>query len=155
MFVYLKSNSITALKGTLVVGTALTMSSMVFAEEVQVALTVDLTGIQASAGKLYVSVQEEADYMADKGVAGGIYVVDVSGDRQFAYNVPAGEYAVSIWHDTDSDGKFSLDDNWIPTDGWGTSGASDMNKKPTFNDVKISVGSYGAALTIPMIYPKS
>ena len=114
-------------------------------------LSVELTGLQASEGKLYISVQKEEDFMAQRG-HGGVFEVTEAGNETYAFTVPAGEYAVSIWHDTDNDGKFSMDENWVPTDGWGMSGTSSVDKQPRFDEVKIAIASSGTSVRIPMIY---
>lgn len=74
-------------------------------------LTVELTGLQASEGNLYLSVQSKEDYQQRRGAAGGVYKVESAGTQTYSLAVPAGVYAVSIWHDTDNDGKFSMDEN--------------------------------------------
>ena len=115
-------------------------------------LSVELTGLQASEGKLYISVQKEEDFMAQRG-HGGIFEVTQAGNETYAFAIPAGEYAVSIWHDTDNDERFSMDENWVPTDGWGMSGTSSADKQPRFDEVKIAIASSGTSVRIPMIYP--
>jgi len=116
--------------------------------------TVDVSGVIASEGKLYVSVQEKADFMAERGAAGGIYEIEVGGDQTFTYNVPEGEYAVSVWHDTDNDGEFSMSETYQPLDGWAMSTSAPLKKQPTFQDAKVTVGSEGAQVSVAMIYPK-
>ena len=114
-------------------------------------LSVELTGLQASEGKLYISVQKEEDYKAQRG-HGGVFAVTEAGTETYAFAVPAGVYAVSVWHDTDNDGKFSMDENWIPTDGWGMSGTPSTDKEPVFDEVKVAIASSGTSIRIPMIY---
>lgn len=142
-----------SIKTGAVLGSALFLAaSSALASDGAATLHVTLEGVKASEGKLYISVQSEADFMEERGAAGGIYEMSAAGDKSYSYNVPAGEYAVSIWHDTDNDGKFSMDANWIPTDGWGSSGTTDISKQPSFDDLKVVIDSQGAAVTIPMIY---
>lgn len=138
--------------GLLALSVAVFAASNASAGETHVTLDVTLKGLQASDGKLYVSVQKETDFMQQRGAAGGIYEIDVASDTTYSYSVPAGDYAVSIWHDTDNDGKFSMDENWMPTDGWGMSGDYSGEREPTFDEVKINVGFDGAAINIPMVY---
>ena len=90
--------------------------------------------------------------MAQRG-HGGIFEVTQAGNETYAFAIPAGEYAVSIWHDTDNDERFSMDENWVPTDGWGMSGTSSADKQPRFDEVKIAIASSGTSVRIPMIYP--
>ena len=125
------------------------MTSPAQAEETN--LSVELTGLQASEGKLYISIQKEEDYKAQRG-HGGVFEVAEAGNETYAFTVPAGEYAVSIWHDTDNDGQFSMDENWIPTDGWGMSGTPSTDKEPTFAEVKVAIPAGASTISIPMIY---
>jgi len=122
------------------------------ASDASATLNVSLKGLQASDGKLFISVQKEVDFMQQRVTAGGIYEIDVTSDQTYSYSVPVGEYAVSIWHDTDNDGQFSMDENYIPTDGWGMSGDYAGEREPTFDEVKINVGFEGAAVNIYMVY---
>ena len=125
------------------------MTSPAQAEETN--LSVELTGLQASEGKLYISIQKEEDYKAQRG-HGGVFEVTEAGNETYTFSVPAGLYAVSIWHDTDNDGRFSMDENWIPTDGWGMSGTPSTDKEPVFDEVKVAIASSGTSVRIPMIY---
>ncbi len=138
--------------GLLALSAVVLATSTASAGELHATLDVTLTGLQPSDGKLFLSVQKEADFMQQRGTAGGVYEIDVASDQSYSYSVPVGDYAISIWHDTDNDGKFSMDENWIPTDGWGMSGSSSADKEPAFGDVKINVGFEGAAVNIPMVY---
>lgn len=115
-------------------------------------LSVELTGLQASEGQLFVSVQSEGEYKKQRGSAGGVFKVEAAGDQTFTFAVAAGTYAVSIWHDIDNDGQFSMDENWIPTDGWGMSGTPRSDKEPTFDETKITVAASGTSVRIPMVY---
>ena len=115
-------------------------------------LSVELTGLKASQGKLYISIQKEEDFMATRGL-GGVFEVSNAGTETYAFAVPAGEYAVSIWHDTDNDGRFSMDENWVPTDGWAMSGSTNAEKQPRFEDVKIDIKEDKNSIRLPMIYP--
>jgi len=138
--------------GLLALSAAVLAASTASAGEQHATLDVTLSGLQASDGKLFLSVQKEADFMQQRGTAGGVYEIDVASDQVYSYSVPVGDYAVSIWHDTDNDGQFSMDENYIPTDGWGMSGDASGDKEPVFEDVKINIGFEGAAVNIPMVY---
>jgi len=138
--------------GLLALSAAVFAVSTAAAGDAHATLDVTLKGLQQSEGKLFLSVQKEADFMQQRGAAGGVYEIDVASDRTYSYSVPVGDYAVSIWHDTNNDGQFSMDENWMPTDGWGMSGDYAGEREPTFDEVKINVGFEGAAVNIPMVY---
>ena len=137
-------------KSLIAIATLTLMTGAALAEETN--LSVELTGLKASDGKLYISVHKEEDFMAQRGL-GGIFEVSKTGSQGYSFTVPTGEYAVSIWHDTDNDGQFSINENYIPTDGWAMSGSAEANEQPNFDDVKITIANSKTFISLPMIYP--
>ncbi|GGX64133.1 hypothetical protein GCM10011309_12740 [Litorimonas cladophorae] len=104
-------------------------------------------------GPIYVSIQKREDYQSMKGF-GGIIKTPVAGEMTATFHVDApGDYSVSIWHDRDDDGRFSMDASYNVLDSWGASGTPPPNAAPTFDDVKITVPNMGADVTIKMINP--
>lgn len=117
-------------------------------------LTVEITDVQTANGPLYVSIQSRNEYKQTQHSAGGIYKDIAAGTLTYAYEgLAAGEYAVSLWHDIDNDGKFSLSETYMPLDGWGSSGKQ-LTAAPTFDDVKFTMGNTPQTLRIKMHYPQ-
>jgi uncharacterized protein (DUF2141 family) len=121
-------------------------------------VTVKLTDVLpegVSGGTIYVSIQTRQDYRSMKGF-GGVIKHAEAGDMTRTYHVDEpGEYSVSIWHDRDDDGRFSMTETYQVLDSWGASGTPPENASPTFDDVKVSVPSMGTTLSIDMINPTS
>ena len=118
-----------------------------------VPVTVDLSEVEARPGKLYISIQTEDQYQGIRG-AGGIIEIVTPGMTSATYEVAApSTYAVSLWHDLDDDGVFSLTDDYQVLDGWGASGTLDPTRRPVFSDVAIDVPAYGAEVAVGMFYP--
>ena len=116
-------------------------------------VTVTLTSITETQGPIYVSIQTREQYQSIKGF-GGILQEASLGEMSATYNiVEPGEYAVSVWHDLDNDGRFSMTKDYQITDGWGASGDAPENRAPTFEDVKIKVETFGATVPVEMKYP--
>ncbi|HWT12506.1 MAG TPA: DUF2141 domain-containing protein [Allosphingosinicella sp.] len=115
-------------------------------------LTVDLDGVRGSGGSLYVSVQTREQFMREGGVAGSVLPSPQAGSHRFQYEVPAGEYAVSVWHDDNGNGAFDNDENFVPLDGWALSNAAQLRGEPTFDQVRTVVGSAHAAIRLAMVY---
>jgi uncharacterized protein (DUF2141 family) len=115
-------------------------------------LTVDLDGVRAASGRLYVSVQTREQFMKDKGVGGSIMTAPQAGTHRFAYDLPAGEYAVSVWHDDNGNGAFDKGENHMPLDGWAMTNSAALRGEPTFDQVKTIVGASPAALRLAMTY---
>ena len=85
---------------------------------------------------------------------GGILQEATLGEMKATFNVDqAGDYAVSVWHDLNDDGIFSMNESYKILDGWGNSAETQVAGRPTFDDVKIAVPAYGADVTVKMKYP--
>lgn len=112
-----------------------------------------LEGVEARGGTLYVSVQTEDQYQQNEGVAGDIIRGPVAGTMEFDFDLPLGDYAISVWHDIDADNEFDMDEQGMPADGWAMTNGSALRGAPTFQDVKFTVGTGGVELTERMIYP--
>ncbi|MEO1476726.1 MAG: DUF2141 domain-containing protein [Pseudomonadota bacterium] len=112
-----------------------------------------LEGVEALGGTLYISVQTEEQYQKQAGVAGDIIRGPVAGTMEFDFDLPFGDYAISVWHDQNDNNEFDFDENGLPADGWTASNAANLRGAPTFQDVKFTVGTGGVELTERMIYP--
>src|SRR3712207_3307346 len=84
-------------------------------------LYVELQGVRRAGGPLYMSVQRREQFMQDRGTAGEIVRVPRAGAHRFSYDLPPGEYAVSVWHDDNGNGRFDKNGQHMPLDGWALS----------------------------------
>ncbi len=117
-------------------------------------VTVTLTGVQPKGGRVLVSLQTASEFMKPEGHYGSITAGDVTGaETVVVHNVPAGEYAVMVLHDADSDMQMARETDGRPKEGWGMSGQWTRSRRPTFTEVKITVPDAGTAVTVPMVYP--
>ncbi len=117
-------------------------------------LTVNVDGIEARGGTLYVGVQTEAQFMQDDGVAGEMIAAPEAGSRSFTFELPEGPYAVSIWHDFNGNGSFDLAEDGRPEDGWSSINAGALRAAPTFEQASLVLTSGGTAATLKVIYPE-
>jgi uncharacterized protein (DUF2141 family) len=125
------------------------------AEVPAVPMTITLTDVIQSDVPLYISVQTKADYRSMKS-HGTILKETSAGTLIETISLPsAGDYAVTVWHDLDNDGRFSMNERYEVLDGWGSSGDMTVPGGPTFETAKISVPNFGTEATVKMIYPKS
>lgn len=115
-------------------------------------LTVDLEGVRNARGPLYVSVQTRAQFMQDRGVAGSVVTAPLAGSHRFNFEVPAGEYAISIWHDDNGNGAFDKDESFMPLDGWAMPNSAQLRGEPTFDLVKTVVGNAPVTVRLAMAY---
>lgn len=116
-------------------------------------VTVTLTDVRPDAGDLYVGLQTEDQFLQDAGIAGE--VIENPQDGTVTVNltdVPDGTYSVSVWHDIDGDGEFSMGPMG-PTDGWAMKGASELRGMPTWDAQSFTV-SGATTITESMLYPR-
>ncbi|MEP3653982.1 MAG: DUF2141 domain-containing protein [Litorimonas sp.] len=164
MFVAQKMKIGKPLKASALAGSLLLVSAMTsFAADApgwkktgDIPVTVTLTDVLpegAAGGTIYVSIQTREDYQSMKGFGGIIQKAELGEmTAKFTVDEP-GEYSVSVWHDRDDDGRFSMDASYNVLDSWGASGTPPKGKAPTFDDVKMTVPSMGTSVTIDMINP--
>ena len=115
-------------------------------------LTVDLSGVEERGGKLYISVQTKDQYQKKEGL-GEVIAAPAAGQHSFSFDVPEGRYAVSIWHDDNSNDVFDFGGpDSLPLDGWAMHNGAKLRAAPTFDLVSIEVTAAGATVTEKMIY---
>jgi len=117
-------------------------------------LTVTLTDVQANGAPLYVGVQTEEQFMQWDGIAGEKLENPEAGTHTFTFDLPEGEYSVSVWHDLNSNGEFDMKESGWPDEGYAMSNQSALRGMPTFDVVKVTVDSDGAAITETVNYPQ-
>lgn len=116
-------------------------------------VTITIDNVRAGNVPLYISVQKRGQYQGIKG-HGVILKSTTAGTMQATVKVDVvDDYAVSLWHDLDNDGVFSMNERYQPEDGWAASGTVPMNRAPKFDDVKVTVPMAGKAVAVSMIYP--
>lgn len=116
-------------------------------------VSITIEGVRETTVPLYISVQKRGEYMGLKG-HGVILKKTDEGTMRASVNVDVvDDYAISLWHDLDDDGVFSMNDRYQPQDGYAASGTMPTDRAPTFDDVKITVPIVGRAVTVTMVYP--
>ncbi|MGZ8311067.1 MAG: DUF2141 domain-containing protein [Allosphingosinicella sp.] len=115
-------------------------------------LNVDLDGVRAAGGNLYVTVQTREEFMQQRETAGSIVSRPQAGAHRFSYEIPAGDYAISVWHDDNGNGRFDKNDSHIPLDGWAMANSAALRAEPTFDQVRTQVGSAPATVRLTMTY---
>lgn len=118
----------------------------VFAADV----TVTLTGVQPQGGTMLVSLQNRDQFMKPMGASGAMGEAKAGTMTLTVEDVAPGEYAIMVMHDADSNWTMAMKDG-KPAEGLGHSGAAGAT---SFDGMKIVVPAEGAAVTIPLAYPK-
>jgi len=117
-------------------------------------LTFTVDGVEARGGTLYIGVQTEAEFMKDAGIDGSAIKAPAAGTHSATFDLPVGEYSVSVWHDANDDNVFDMSENGMPAEGWTMHNAKALRGMPTFDLVKISVTETGASVTETIEYPE-
>jgi uncharacterized protein (DUF2141 family) len=130
----------------------LTAASPSFAANV----TISLEGVQPSAQKIYISLQTREEFLQPKGSYGEIITIPAGGQKDVTLtNIKPGEYSVSVWHDSDGDGQFTMAPNGMPADGWAMYKGDALRAMPTWDAVKFTVTDAGTKIAVKMLYPLS
>ena len=113
-------------------------------------LEVAINDVEARGGTVYVSVQTEAQFMGEDWVAGERVSDPAAGTLAVTLDVPPGTYAVTVWHDDDGDGTFTMAPSGMPLDGWAMSG--NPRGMPTFGAAAVTVDEAGGSASMSMTY---
>jgi uncharacterized protein (DUF2141 family) len=116
-------------------------------------VTVTLNGVQAKGGQMLISLQTRDQFMKPAGAAGTFGDATPGTGTFVVHDVAPGEYAVMVMHDANSDWQMQFGPDRKPLEGWAMSGSGDMARKPTFDQVKITVPADGGAVSLDMVYP--
>jgi len=117
-------------------------------------VTVTLTGVQARGGVLLAALQTEGQFMQPAGAYGERITNPTAGVLRLTFrDVAPGDYALSVLHDEDTDGQMRMN-GYMPAEGWAMINGDALRATPTFDQVKFTVTASGAAITVPMSYPR-
>jgi uncharacterized protein (DUF2141 family) len=108
-------------------------------------VVVDIVGLHSDKGRVLAAMYcSKTGFPADIAKACGRKVSGAKGRRvRFAFDaVPAGEFAVSVFHDENANANLDRNFLGIPTEGWGASRDAKANfGPPTFEDARLSLAS--------------
>lgn len=116
---------------------------------------VDLTGLHAG-GTLYVQLQTRAQFLGGERVAGALIQAPQAGTLSVDLGeVPAGDYAVTVWHDDNGNRQFDVDPRTgRPLDGLASMAAAGLHGAPTFDQLKVTIPAAGRSLPLAMQYSR-
>jgi uncharacterized protein (DUF2141 family) len=133
----------------LIAASALALSTVAQAGNLQI----DLSGLRAG-GTLYVQVQNRDQFLGADRAAGRMVEAPQAGTLSVDLGeIPAGDYAVTIWHDDNGNGQFDVDPRTgAPADGWATANAEGLRTRPTFDQVRLPVPASGLRVPLAVHY---
>lgn len=118
-------------------------------------LVVKLTGLKSLKGDLYIAVHQKPEYfqVSDSALIRKIVKIDKESQMVIFDKVPAGRYAVAVYHDENLNGKLDASPVGIPREGYGFSNNPKVPGRPKFEQAAFEF-SRNDTIVINMIYPK-
>lgn len=117
----------------------ITVSAILFSSAAtsNIELEVVVSGISESKGQLLIGIydKEEGAFETSSQVAGKI-VPAKAGKMQFKFQLPAGQYAIGVIHDSNSNNQLDTNFLGIPTEDYGFSNSAN---RPIFDKAKIKL----------------
>lgn len=106
----------------------------------QVTIKVDVMGLKNNNGQVMIGLYNTENNFLKKIFKGNAVVIkDKKVTTTFA-NIPVGEYAISVFHDENSNGKLDKNFIGIPTESYASSnGAKGFMGPPKYTDAKFEV----------------
>jgi len=135
---------------SLAVVAALSFAAPALAQDV----TVTLTGVEARGGALLTALQTRGQFMQAAAAHGDRVDRPAAGTLRVTFrDVAPGDYALMVLHDEDGDGRMKLNGS-MPGEGWAMVNGDALRSTPTFDEVRFTVTTSGADITVPMAYPR-
>lgn len=147
-------------KGMISLGWVLAIAGGLPAQGVgQDTVTVKVTGIRNTQGIVRVALWNGPEgFPKDKDKAWRLQLVPASTEQDGKVtasfkDVPSGDYAVSVVHDENGNGKLDKNVLGIPKEGWGVSnGFYSKVQAPTFDGVKVKVDQPEVVVPVTVRY---
>jgi uncharacterized protein (DUF2141 family) len=121
-------------------------------------LSLRMSGLKSAAGKVAVAVfAAPQGFPSEEGKAVRQVRLPVDASSRTAHtviqNLPAGEYAVAVYHDDNESGRLETNFLGIPQKGYGFSqNARPRMRAPTFDEARFSLPEQGAEVDIAVVY---
>ncbi len=110
-------------------------------------LTITFEGISEQKGELFIGIYEKDNFLRQPTHGKTIEVTGENVEVTFE-DLTHGEYAVSVFHDLNSNQQFDMDDYGAPAEPWVMSGNVNPNAMPLFEDAKIHLKDESQSLTL-------
>jgi uncharacterized protein (DUF2141 family) len=118
-------------------------------------LVVKVNSLQSLKGDLYITLNNKPDYFyqSDSALMKRIVKIDSENQVVIFNKVPAGRYAVAVYHDENLNGKMDANLLGIPREGYGFSNNPKVFGKPDFEEAAFDFRR-NDTIVINLIYPK-
>ena len=112
-------------------------------------LTVEIKGLTSANGKVLISLYDKADGWMKRGLKTGGTAAQKEGVTYEFKDLPMGDYAISIHHDENGNGKFDTNLVGMPIEPYGFSNDAMGNfGPPTFEQAKFKLDGDKKTVTL-------
>ena len=112
-------------------------------------LTVEIRGLTSANGKVLISLYDKADGWMKRGLKTGGTAAQKEGVTYEFKDLPMGDYAISIHHDENANGKFDTNLVGMPIEPYGFSNDAMGNfGPPTFEQAKFKLDGDKKTITL-------
>lgn len=117
-------------------------------------LTVTVSGLKPLKGDLYFSLHNRPEYfqVADSAFMKQKIAINEETETLQFDNLPAGTYAIAVYHDENLNGMMETSEKGMPREGYGFSLKSKFLGRPKFEQAAFEV-SRNDTIGIEMVYP--
>ena len=117
-------------------------------------LEVAVTGVRSTDGQVKLMLFDHADGFRKEDKARQVLAVPAAtGEvRGVFHGLPAGQYAILVYHDENGNGKLDLRLGMFPKEGYGLSNNPKVMGPPAFKDSAFDVPENGTRLNIHLSY---
>ena len=125
------------------------------AEGANARLELEITGVRSAQGTIKVAIFDNAeDYETMRNPVASVSLTAVAGTVTGTIaGLPAGSYAMSVFHDENSNDALDTGRLGIPVEGYGFSnGASGRFGKPKFEKIAVEIGDDPHTESIKLLY---
>lgn len=131
---------------TLLVAATLFISNIITAQE-NVTITATVVNVTSNEGKVGFALYNKENFMGKPVLSDKVEVVDGKSIVVFK-NVKPGVYAITCYHDKNSNDKMDFAANGMPLEDYGASNNAMSFGPPNFEDAKFSVSNKDVSLEI-------
>ena len=113
-------------------------------------LTLKVSGVRSSDGHLVVLVEESADgWNGRQKEAARVRIKASAGEVKYRFEgLPAGDYAVQIFHDENDNGDLDKNLFGIPSEDYGFSQNPNVWRRATFDEAKFDLAADGGEIVV-------
>ncbi|HET6971316.1 MAG TPA: DUF2141 domain-containing protein [Phenylobacterium sp.] len=117
-------------------------------------LTVTVKGVKNASGSVLGAVYDEAGFMQQPKAKAVARAKAAPGAVALTFhNLPAGRFAVAVFHDANGDGKLAKNNLGVPTEGYGFSNdAQGSAGPPRFDQAAFAFDGHAKAVAIDLDY---